>query len=611
MTVAQQLFDLIVSRGRQDAIAAEPLGSHFRPVKCKPAMEHCEKHIAGLGSIGVYFHLPGNMCRMVCIDVDAHDENNQQRITEAKEECSGLSGALDDLEIEHVVETSQSGQGHHLWVFFDSELPCKTARNFARYVLQQANVSHAEIYPRSDTLDAEQVGSLVRLPFWNKSTCDLSQAVPVEASEIAQIASQYKEDSVVQVSENVVLQPSQGSLSDYTLKMLEEDGSYIHSRWNGATDGLSDKSGSAVALSLADALVRAYVPTEEIRMAVRMLCERQGKPRRDAWINGTVAKAYGYARGTSDEVTMSATDLKSLAKECVPGLLDGTRMHYGLGIPTLNACIDGLAPKQLGFICARPGNGKTALGWQACIENAGEGTPALFVSCEMTREELVGRAVQYLTGLDVDQFHDNPEKVMQAAAKMNDRVYIRECKPRLKNVIDVIKNHVITKGVRFVVVDYIQLIRSHDRASKLESIEASCEEFKDLCKMLDIAILCLAQLSRSADASRLEVPKGGQVDLNRFMPTYADIKGGGAIEESADLVITQVLPEKHPLLQHHTRKGSLLVNCLKRRGGPVRGDWPMDLWFDMSQQKIKSWDEHAFNAPDSGVQFSASFDDFC
>jgi hypothetical protein len=65
-------------------------------------------------------------------------------------------------------------------------------------------------------------------------------------------------------------------------------------RWNGDTEGLQDRSRSALVWSIACNLIWAYVPTNEIEAAIRHWCQLHGyeKGRRDDWIQTTIDGAY-------------------------------------------------------------------------------------------------------------------------------------------------------------------------------------------------------------------------------------------------------------------------------------------------------------------------------
>ncbi len=86
-------------------------------------------------------------------------------------------------------------------------------------------------------------------------------------------------------------------------------------------------------------------------------------------------------------------------------------------------------------------------------------------------------------------------------------------------------------GTKLVVVDYIQLIRSEVRGQADHSVIADAMgELTELARDLDAAVVVLSQLLRVAD----------QRDTKR--PTAADLKGSGALEETAKAVLLLYRP---------------------------------------------------------------------
>lgn len=83
----------------------------------------------------------------------------------------------------------------------------------------------------------------------------------------------------------------------------------------------------------------------------------------------------------------------------------------------------------------------------------------------------------------------------------------------------------IQKGLDVVIIDYLQLINSEERAeSRNLDISKISRELKLLAKELDITVVALSQLSRAPEAR-----------LNRR--PMSDLRESGSLEQDADVVM--------------------------------------------------------------------------
>src|SRR5690606_27352154 len=76
-----------------------------------------------------------------------------------------------------------------------------------------------------------------------------------------------------------------------------------------------------------------------------------------------------------------------------------------------------------------------------------------------------------------------------------------------------------------LVIDYLQLIPSRDgRKSRWEHVGELTRGFKNLAKDLNVPVILLSQLNRESEK-------------NRRLPTLADLRESGSIEQDADVVL--------------------------------------------------------------------------
>lgn len=120
-------------------------------------------HLTGKQIIGIYTILPGDLCYFLAIDFDEADW--KQDVEALRKVCAS----------EHVpcsVEISRSGNGAHVWFFFDQEENAAQARRFGTRLLDQAMQSRAKLsfasydrmFPNQDTMPKGGIGNLIALP---------------------------------------------------------------------------------------------------------------------------------------------------------------------------------------------------------------------------------------------------------------------------------------------------------------------------------------------------------------------------------------------------------------------------------------------------------------
>lgn len=127
--------------------------------------------------IGIYPLLPDNTCRFLVFDFDNHDKDAEKHdfanVDEHwKEEVDTLRKICELNEIDVLVERSRSGQGAHLWIFFQKPIEAALARKFGNSLLQKGaetvNLKSFRYYDRmllaQDSLPTGRLGNLIALP---------------------------------------------------------------------------------------------------------------------------------------------------------------------------------------------------------------------------------------------------------------------------------------------------------------------------------------------------------------------------------------------------------------------------------------------------------------
>ena len=126
------------------------------------------KHLSGKDPnggdvIGLYPILPDDTCCFLAIDFD--DGAWRENVAVVRSVCT-------DWNIPYGLERSRSGEGAHLWIFFEEPIPCITARKLGSALLTSAMEregkikldSYDRMFPNQDTLPNGGFGNLIALP---------------------------------------------------------------------------------------------------------------------------------------------------------------------------------------------------------------------------------------------------------------------------------------------------------------------------------------------------------------------------------------------------------------------------------------------------------------
>jgi len=205
------------------------------------------------------------------------------------------------------------------------------------------------------------------------------------------------------------------------------------------------------------------------------------------------------------------------------------KMFVRTGFENLDDLLgSGLVNSGLYIIAARPGVGKTTLALNIADNMAEHGLPVLFISLEMSTQQITAKRIASRTGLSYEllmlkQMDERDyDKMAEASAKMARFPLTVNRKPgaSVRQIESMARS---IKGIRCLVIDYLGLIRADKRAkSRYEEITEISGNLKSLALKLGIPILCLAQLNRETEREKDSRPK------------MYHLRDSGAIEQDAD-----------------------------------------------------------------------------
>jgi replicative DNA helicase len=311
----------------------------------------------------------------------------------------------------------------------------------------------------------------------------------------------------------------------------------------------------------------AYLFTLSTNTAVLIAAETAARQVKDMARRRLLIAGLGQAMAmaadmnASNEDVISAADAATLA---VTGSSDGVvQVSAGKAFEQMMAAYDEpktgvtcqsiiqlddvlgpIRPHHLVITAGRPGMEKTAVALSYAIGAAAAGHGVLFVSLEMSRQELMQRATADLcydghNGIPYDQIRDGsfPDKakrrVYEAGRAFADMpLHIVDAATltigRLNRIVRRHKRRLEASGqkLELVVVDYLQLLRPDGKTSSpYEAVSEVSRGLKMIAKMHDVGVMALAQLSRSVE----------QRENKR--PMLSDLRDSGQIEQDADAVL--------------------------------------------------------------------------
>ena len=187
--------------------------------------------------------------------------------------------------------------------------------------------------------------------------------------------------------------------------------------------------------------------------------------------------------------------------------------------------------------------GKTSLGLAFCYNCAKVGIPSAVFSYEMGDTQLLQRLVslesevnnRYIMKGALESTELN--RVDKAIGKLEGvNLFIDECKDSsLRYLLNKIRQYVITKDVKFVLVDYLQLVKGSG-TSREQEVAMVARELKNLAKELNITIVALSQLSRGVERR------------DGCRPSLSDLRESGEIEQASDIVMLVYRPEYYGIM---------------------------------------------------------------
>lgn len=132
------------------------------------SFDEINRHLRGIEVLGIYPMLEDEKCFFLAIDFD--DDGWEKDVAIIREVC-------EEKNIPFAVERSRSGNGAHVWFFFNESISAVIARKFGTAILTYAMDKRHEIkfksydrlFPNQDTMPKGGLGNLIALPLQKNS----------------------------------------------------------------------------------------------------------------------------------------------------------------------------------------------------------------------------------------------------------------------------------------------------------------------------------------------------------------------------------------------------------------------------------------------------------
>ncbi len=258
-------------------------------------------------------------------------------------------------------------------------------------------------------------------------------------------------------------------------------------------------------------------------------------------INESVNIAYGHLDKLNDKnrtFTTIGDGLKSHLDIAEERRENPLAMGIPSGIYKMDKMIDGFHKRRVYLVGARPGHGKTALLMTIALYAAEQGIRVgIFNTADGNEQDVISRLIGIAANVNSHEIlmgrcsSQEYSRYVEATVKVSKYpIYIESKKGMtLPELLVKARNMKYRYGLDMICIDYAQRIGidlSHPKApvNRAEQLAYISQKITDLAgeEFLNLPILVGAQLNRGAEGRS---------------PAKSDIKGSGAFEEDADVVI--------------------------------------------------------------------------
>lgn len=210
------------------------------------------------------------------------------------------------------------------------------------------------------------------------------------------------------------------------------------------------------------------------------------------------------------------------------------------GFQSIDKFTGGWQEQDLIIVGGASSMGKTSLALAFATNAARGGHNSVVFSYEMSVTQLMSRIISAETHIDnrylIKGTLTNDEwRSIHTSSGVIEKLplYIDECNSTsLRYLLNKIRQYVITRGVKLVMIDYLQLVSNMMKGrSREQEVSVIARSLKNIAKELNITIIALSQLSRGVERNE------------GCRPMMSNLRESGEIEQAADAVVFVYRPE--------------------------------------------------------------------
>ncbi|ASB50385.1 DEAD/DEAH box helicase [Alkalitalea saponilacus] len=335
--------------------------------------EQIQKHLNGFHQIGVYPLLQDNTTWFLVADFD---KANWQK------EAVTFLNACNVKKIPAYMERSRSGNGGHVWIFFDKPYPAIRSRKIFISILEQSGAfsmfdkssSFDRLFPNQDFLSGKGFGNLIALPlfkptfekgnscFVNPETFEPFTDQWIFLKNSQKVSTDFLDELYKTLSPDVpkvTLQPTNGKLSISLSSTLSINR-------NGLTPTLTHFLKEELNFANSEFFIKKKSGrnTFETNRYFKLIEESENEiftPR------GFIGKLLRFCK--ESQIEFEFVD-KRMLKPSIPFVFIPDLRNHQIGV------IEAVSKKDYGVIVAPPGSGKTVIGLKIIVNKS---QPALII----------------------------------------------------------------------------------------------------------------------------------------------------------------------------------------------------------------------------------------
>jgi TOTE conflict system primase-like protein/DnaB helicase-like protein len=559
----------IMQQGRKSFITYRDKAGNDIPL----TPELCEKHLKGEISLGSYPLDQEDKVKWAALDFDGKKGNALQDAVDIKTklESAGLICWL---------ERSQSGNGIHLWLFFDKKISAKYVRAaLAPHVpeffipIEKRQTSFDRLFPNQNE-SMGGYGNLCALPLNGELVKEgktafidnQGKAFEDQKNALIKISDSLNKSEVLEEQGkkvSVLIPPKKYLPTTQAVpggtKLLAPQGcAWLRSALKRA-DTLSEPEWYAALCQFAkvengEVLAHrfsqpypgySYEETQKkfeqakdanLPMSCENIWEKFGDCGKRCAHLGVkqpwqIAQTplYKLDEGNKGKIHDSK-DLSEAGRKIIQAIASGKRQGFAWGYDLLDDYTE-LRPRNLIIVAARQGMGKTAVMIDASVRGAERGIPQYMFSIEMGYEELSLRYIARLSGVDqtvlvTGKIGKDDRPLIDAATRRLEElpIYVDDSTRELDRMLDNAGELTYKNGTGVIWVDYLQLVRKKGNETKKDAVDRFVDGYKQMSKIIDSPVVALAQLNRGEEFAE------GDDDLDSWL------KDSGDIEQTADVI---------------------------------------------------------------------------